>query len=412
MTRTHKNSLFTLIALLAASLACSLAELPAPIQQTPDAVSPSSAPQVIQATATRPVPTAETLVEPASAPETTAPSQPLPELVEIALFDSQNGWGRSETSLYTTSNGGQTWQEIATPWFGNGTYFSATFLDPQTAHIVSTNPENPASLLNITSDGGRTWQQIPLTSDSPYFSAKTIPSGSGTLFLFENLGAAAGSMGVAISVSQDGGQTWERTFAHVPGETEGASLPFGGQKSLPAFLDAQLGFIGGSRPVENDIYFYRSQDAGRSWQAQALPVPASISNYMAMTQSPLTFTGNSQDILVPVLFSLSEGSQFIFFSSATRGQAWQASAPLAKAETYEFINLQTGWVWAEGSLLFTGDGGQTWQNLAHNLPPNTSLRQIDFIDPQNGWALAFDLDFKTHLYATGDSGQTWVELAP
>lgn len=140
------------------------------------------------------------------------------------------------------------------------------------------------------------------------------------LFLFEDLGAGGGSQGVALSRSLDGGQTWQQNFAHVPGETSNASLPFGGIKSLPAFLDRDLGFIGGSRPVDNDTYFFRTEDGGSTWQKQNLPVPASITGYMALNQTPLTFTGDSQNIIEPVSFSLpQETRSWFFFSSSNRG---------------------------------------------------------------------------------------------
>ena len=418
--RPNKYILLSLIALLAASLACSLDELPAPIQQSAPAVLPSETPQIIQASPTLPAPTATPTALPSETPipapaaeaESVRASQPLPELVEIAMFDASNGWGRSEEDIYRTGDGGQTWQAIEIPLAGPGTYFSASYLDPQTIYVIVTNPETPPSQLNISRDGGKSWQQTILGSDSPYFSAKILPVSPETLFMFQNLGAAAGSQGVGILQSLDGGQTWQQTFAHVPGEVGQASLPFGGQKSLPAFLDANLGFIGGSRPMENDIYFYRTEDAGRNWQPQPLPVPAQTSGYMAMTESPIVFPGNSEHILAPVRFSLPEGSQFIFFASADRGQTWQATAPLTKADAYQFIDLQTGWVWADGMLYTTRDSGQTWLVLDHNIPGEISLRQINFIDPQNGWALAFDLDFHAILYFTSNGGQTWDKVSP
>lgn len=410
MTKPITTFLLILLLILPACV-----EIPEIIQQPATPAPPTATPLIIQATPTLPVPlptaTQEIIPSETAAPSAARADEPALQLAEIAMFDASNGWANSEEALYRSADGGQTWQSLQIALPEAHTYFSATFLDAQTGYVVSTDLENPPSLLSITRDGGQTWAQVKLNNLAPTFASLVAVSPE-TLFLFENLGAAAGSQGVALSRSLDGGQTWEQTFAHVPGDTSGASLPFGGQKSLPAFLDSSLGFIGGSIPVENNIYFYRSEDGGRNWLVQPLPVPAQISGYMAMVNNPIAFPGNSEHILVPVHFSLPEGSQFVFFASADRGQTWQASSLLIKAEAYQFIDLQTGWVWSDGTLQTTRDGGQTWLTLTHNLPANTSLRQINFIDPQTGWALAFDLDFQSRLYFTSDGGQTWSELYP
>lgn len=399
-----KKALFLLLAFLLT--ACF--EVPEIPQQPPTPAPPTATPRLIQATPTLLTPPTAT-EEPTQAPEAASLRIPAPAFVQIAMFDEQNGWAQDEESLYRTTDGGQTWQAIPTPRADNDTYLSVSFLGKQTAYLISAEHENPPGLFAYTRDGGQTWAQ----ANVPFTFARLVIVNELTLYAFEDLGAAAGSQGIALYQSLDGGQNWVKTFAHVPGETQGASLPFGGQKSLPAFLDAALGYIGGARPVENEIYFYRTSDAGRNWQAERLPIPTEIRNYMALTDSPITFADNVEQLIVPVHFSLFESDPLlVFFTSLDRGQTWQPSSALPYASTYQFIDPQTGWAWADAALYATLDGGQTWQALPENLPDGVQVTQINFVDPQNGWLLVFDQNFQNVLYATTDGGQTWDKLAP
>jgi photosystem II stability/assembly factor-like uncharacterized protein len=405
----------TLLLILSLFLLSACVEIPEIIQDPATLAAPSATPRIIQATPS--LATSETATQVTAPSETAAPAaaraaEPAPQLIQIAMFDQQNGWSRSEEVLFHTTDGGQSWQIVQIPIPENQAYFNVTYFDATTAYVISTDLGATPKLLHITRDSGQTWQKIELANLNPG-SASVVAVTPEILFLFEDLGAGAGSQGVALSRSLDGGQTWELNFAHVPGETSGASLPLGGIKSLPAFLDPELGFIGGSHPVDNEAYFFRTEDGGRSWQPQALPVPSAITGYMALNQTPLTFPGDSQNIIEPVSFSLTQGDPLlVFFSSSNRGQTWQASAGLAYGGAYHFLNPKTAWVWADGALYKTNDGGQTWQTLPDGLPEGASVNSLTFSDPQNGWALVFELDFETHLYITHDGGQTWLPPVP
>lgn len=390
-------------------------ELPDLQQQTPTSPPPTPTPQIVQAPPTlAPLPTS-TLAIPLPATETPGviPQGPVsfPALVNLSMFDPQNGWGQSEEGLYRTRDGGQTWQQVAIPLPEGYLYINATFINPESAYIAAYDPQSPPVLLLLTRDSGQTWGQAAISSRSPSFPV-LLRIDDQTLFLFEGLGVGAGSQGIALSRSTDGGQTWQETFAHVPGSIDNPSLPLGGIKSLPAFLDSDLGFIGGSRPMENDIYFFRTEDGGRSWQPQALPVPSSITGYMAMTQNPITIPGNATTLIAPVLFSQPEGDpQLVFFTSPDRGQTWHASTPLAYGGAYFFLDPQTAWAWADGALYATRDGGRSWQAIPDNLPEGASINQLNFVDTETGWALVFEPDFQTYLYTTRDGGQTWQPLS-
>ena len=79
-------------------------------------------------------------------------------------------------------------------------------------------------------------------------------------------GGAAGSEGVNLFRTTDGGQTWS-LVASAPG-----TLPLQGIKSGMGWISATTGWITGSIANPNVFYLYRTQDGGVSWQQQSLPV--------------------------------------------------------------------------------------------------------------------------------------------
>src|SRR4029077_4279786 len=59
-----------------------------------------------------------------------------------------------------------------------------------------------------------------------------------------------------------------------------------------------------------------------------------------------------------------------------------------------------------GVLLFTKDGGETWQRLLSNALPG--LNQVKFLDHRNGVVFGDGpKQFATGVFKTGDGGKTW-----
>lgn len=79
--------------------------------------------------------------------------------------------------------------------------------------------------------------------------------------------------------------------------------------------------------------------------------------------------------------------------------------------SFFFLDRQSGWVVAAEVKLGGGptrlwrttDGGRSWQELAHNLPPEGG--QLQFVTPTRGWLLGGG-----HLWRTEDGGSNWRRL--
>jgi photosystem II stability/assembly factor-like uncharacterized protein len=192
------------------------------------------------------------------------------------------------------------------------------------------------------------------------------------------LGIAAGSSGIAIFRTADGGIRW-RLVELTPGQgsqTPGA-IPFGCDKGNAAvFSDARTGWVAGScaggRPA-----FWVSRDGGRTWRHQPLP-QRSGTGMLASCQCFLT---------APV------------FTSPEDGALWATDMPGPPA--------------LAAAAYLTRDGGRTWTPV--RLPGGrVPLQAPDFVDGQQGFVIAGRLATgmqppgDVRLYATADGGATWA----
>ena len=161
-----------------------------------------------------------------------APIAEDPALVAIRLFDVSNGWGISEGAILRTVDGARTWHDVS-PTEGEFGYTVTTeFIDALHGWVLTTNPDDALSgILYRTSDGGGNWREAP------------VPFGGGNLrfidekrgWMMASLGAGAGSMAVAVHVTQDSGATWTQTYVNDPSQIgAGESLPLGGLRSIAA----------------------------------------------------------------------------------------------------------------------------------------------------------------------------------
>ena len=350
-----------------------------------------------------PTETQPPLTTPTAEPEPTAePAFEIviaPTLTRIEMIDTQNGWGQAEGLILRTEDGGKTWLNV-TPEnaFGDPAYASAVFPDAQRGWILLVGDEDYSqSVLYKTADGGInwTWRNMPFGRASINF----LDAENG--YVLENLGAGAGSNGVAIWTTQNGGDDYNRVFMHKPGYD--ASLPLGGTKSGISFINPQNGWATGSQPQDGFVWFYRTQDGGFTWAHQNLSLPPLFENAQTRGFPPLFFESK---LGVLPLYLYSEESATVFYRTTNGGENWQATSPILQQGKYDVLSANEIILWdGSSSLFFTRNGGATWESLQPNWIPYDKLRALTFVDILNGWALADD-----GLYRTEDGGLTWEKL--
>ena len=361
-----------------------LAEKKADIESTPQALPLPTETQEPLATSTS-APAFETITAPA--------------LTQLNMIDAQKGWGQAEGLILHTEDGGRSWLNI-TPEnaFGDPAYASSVFLDAQKGWILLVNDSDYSqSVLYQTTDGGVnwTWQNMPFGRAEIGF----MDTQNG--YVLENLGAGAGSNGVAVWTTQNGGKDYSRVFMHEPGYD--ASLPLGGMKSGITFIDPQNGWVTGSQPQDGFVWLYRTQDGGFTWTHQALTLPPLYENAQTRVHAP-TFFDEKLGILPIDLYA--EESATVFYRTIDGGENWQATAPIQKRGKYSLISPTEIILWDGGeSLFFTIDGARIWEPIQPNRLLEDELRTLDFINILQGWALA-----ESGLYHTEDGGMTWEKL--
>ena len=411
------RTIFILSMLVLITGACSLTQLPSDIQDTP--IVSIDTPTLPAAVADTPTPPANATTVPVS----TLPSSPVgssPTLVKIAFLDASNGWGIAANdggSILRTADGGASWVNVTPPGLtGLGLSTDISVLNVNTVWVLVPNADFFTGKLYRTTDGGLTWA----TFDAPFGGAYLQFLDGNTGRALADLGAGAGSQAVEMFQTSDGGATWLSVFNNDPGRPDSSgSLPLGGIKNGMTFLDANTGWVTGTRPMDGDVYLFVTHDGGVSWEQQSIPLPAGYESYQYMPQAPVFF-GN--DGFLPLVIYLSGTTDFTFYTTHDGGTTWTGdpnnATRVVTPGRYTFTDSLHGWSWDGGSnFYFTNDGTQIWGGMAASLDLSDRLAQLEFVPASigqfTGWALTGTDDAgHSQLYRTADNGSSWTPLIP
>lgn len=397
------------VVILLGALALSACNLPSG-QTDPDlAASPSA-----EALST-PLATAAQPAVPLQAPSLPAviPSA----LIDIHFLDPYNGWGLAADGsgmVLRSVDGGQTWFN-ATPPGGLAIGYSSnlSILDAVHAWLLLPNPDFYTGTLYRTADGGQTWNSDPVPFGGGLMQFLDASTGR----ILADRGAAAGSQAVELYQTTDGGVRWVSVFHNDPTQAGSSdSLPLSGTKNGMTFVDARIGFVTGSRPMEGDIYLFATHDGGSTWAQQNLPLPAGFETYQYVTSAPVFFGSSGY---LPVLVYSPAGSPYLtFYTSSDGGASWSGDPSDANRVispgSCSFSDASNGHCWDGGAnLYFTSDGAQVWGGLAPSLDLSGLVTKLDFNAFNDGLVLtSVDSDGHSRLYHTTDGGFTWTPLLP
>ena len=324
---------------------------------------------------------------------------PNPTLAQIEMLDPLNGWGQAEGMILRTEDGGESWLNVTPPdIISNPAYAASFFLDETTGWILLEDVDKPnAGEIYRTTDGGGLWQWRNVPFGRADFGFTDLDHG----YALFSMGAAAGSMGVSIWTTTNGGGDFGRIFFHEPGFQY--SLPFGGIKNGISFRDPEHGWVGGAEPVVGSIWLYRSVDGGLTWAVQNVDLPDGYEDAQTSTDAPIFHAGGLATLPVQLL-----GEKFglVFYRSEDGGETWDATLSVNLLGTFSIASHNEIIVWDGGDTIYsTEDAGETWSFHASNWQPAEALIALDFVNINDGWALTED-----HLYRTQDGGKTWQKL--
>lgn len=306
-------------------------------------------------------------------------------------FDSATQ--ESQSRIFHTSDGGQTWQSsvvkaryIETPavfvdalhgWFLATDHFPG--YDPGSAYI------GKEIALYRTSDGGKSWQrvasgpatsQLPATSDDAY-GIVPLTAATRMQFVTATTGWLVGSSFHKdqsefswLYVTHDAGVTWQQVdISFAPQSLLLWSPQFFTQRDglLPAYTS-------GSAPQNAPgTLLYATHDGGLTWTATSVPFDVTNGEFLDMNNA---------------WASAVNGNDKAFYTTSDGWQHWtkgHMNATFKNISGFSFVSPNLGWALADNrtgffppapggglrkgdsiALLKTTDGGHTWQEIAHS----------------------------------------------
>jgi photosystem II stability/assembly factor-like uncharacterized protein len=311
-------------------------------------------------------------------------ARPVPSRVALAslrMVTPQAGWAVAldgngyPLAVVRTVDGGRVWRDAGPPGL-RGQRLSAAFNSASDAWLTWNPKSRGRPVTYRTTNGGRTWSRmgrVPLAvlgASAPDMVTRQLG------WVGADLGVAAGSSGMAVFRTTDGGAHWRLAELtnynrHTPG-----AVPVACDKGLAGFSTAATGWVSGTC-AGGPPTLWVSHDSGQTWRQQPLPRPSGTGT-LAACQCFLTG---------PV------------FTSAQDGALWASDLPGAPAKAL--------------AAYLTRDGGRAWTPI-HLPDGRVPLQTPDFVDGQHGFVTGGRLAkhgqtiWDVRLYATTDGGVTWA----
>ena len=333
----------------------------------------------------------------------------------LHMVDTSRGYGVSgedpeRARLIATSDGGSHWRDV-TPGRGS-IHPSGSVTVIGWTLLFSTTVRQRVFAVERSDDGGRTWRRsLPFRDAHGLGAGQPFAVDSRHLYLAVDEGAAAGSQGQALYTSSDGGVRWRfvsRTTWNYPPR---GSLPFGCDKSGFGFATTSRGWAGGYC-AGGLPFFYRTDDGGRTWHRQPLPVPSECA---CDTSAPLFFTPSTAAVYVLGFTTNGSGMPFArLLWTDDAGVHWRGSGPpLGRAQQVSFADARSAWITGQRRgnlrapfdlLVRTDDAGKHWQTS--KLPFDAGNYNLDALSSTVAYGFPV-ADSSSRILVTRDGGRTW-----
>lgn len=333
--------------------------------------------------------------------------------------------------LFKSDDAGGTWTQLDLGLQGTDKLFSLD-LDPHDPLTLLAGTENG---LRKSTDGGESWSTAGGGLGNWYCKGVAFhPKQKGTVY--------AGTTGKGFFKSTDGGETFKPSSTglaagwikklYAPAAGAGpvfAQLSVGlyRQDGPGAWTEIQAPFspgktvedIGGvlfDRQSPKRIYahertqWWRSEDAGRSWQEEKVPEP-SMRDMMKGKLSGPGFDGLAQDLGDPKIFyaggswSSSTGGAAVN-KSTNGGKKWEGTGAGITGDVTVLRPAAPGIVYAvagKEGVYRTGDAGKSWSRVR---PGEIKDLAIDPAKPERLFVAT-----EKGLHRSTDSGATWTHVA-
>lgn len=354
----------------------------------------------------------------------------------FTMIDATTGWSEvgqfSVASLAATQNdtisgilrttdGGNHWQDVTPPhsWFSTEAFLTATV-----AWGFGTYNNDGRDYMYRTVDGGQTWQvePVPLYLDLNYyrhsFQQIYALNAQECWLLYRNMNFRTTDGGKSwIKVATPDGVSAATDFTHI------------------TFINSTIGWLAGTSSSTNGSVgnaLYVTHDGGQTWQQQALPLPLPSTASQYYLTTPTFFS--PVDGILPVAISseiLGTGGT-IFYRTSDGGMTWHETSTLPLViNGYDanvvFTNINHWLVLVDTGyanytptyklpLYVTTDGGQHWKTQKSSAGAH-DMYSFNFVSDAVGWGVGDNMPprypaeaYRNTLYKTVDGGRTWTEI--
>lgn len=209
------------------------------------------------------------------------------------------------------------------------------------------------------------------------------------LFIHPDTGWTVSGSGTILR-TQDGGESWALQYQNSDYYIRSVD-----------FFDSQLGFAG-----TLDEVFLRTTNGGESWEDMTDELPIIPTGICGMQH-----VGPSTLLALGAWF----GPAFIL-RTEDRGESWDYLDLSEHAEgliDVHFFTRDTGLVCGRGSnggiILYTTDGGESWEEVFNTFSAGDYVWKIQFIDEQHAVASVQTFGSTGWLLKTADRGLTWTK---
>jgi len=307
----------------------------------------------------------------------------------IHFTSSLIGWAVVSGQIYKTMDGGINWVLISSGFFEDDSFYDIFFTDQENGWVVGEGEYVPVTiaLIYYTNDGGETWQE---QQSSTWRGLKSI------YFIDIENGCAVGDLGNIVQTSNSGNNWYVSCGSYS-----------GGYLTDVFFIDQNYGWTVGGEYYPSFSEILHTVDGGENWYEQEAPVNFLTSVYfLNQNEGWITGTGSFAYDINVILHTTNGGD--LWETQYSESDEWYFHA----LKDIAFLDSENGWAVGgsqhvyppqEPILLFTEDGGESWNDYSYLT--DKSLSAVYFLDQENGWIAGHEI-----ILHTSDGGQTWNVL--